>query len=192
MTRISLICATFLLAACGGGNDSADLGVAPDMVARKVGSISGPGACGVPNALAVSEVAGVRLTQTATITPQAANALNRYVAEVARPAIGNKGGGLVALQVAAHYACRTRNSRRGARLSEHALGNAIDISAFILADGSRITVLGWRGADAKILRRLHSGACGPFGTVLGPDADRHHQDHFHFDVAEYRSGTYCR
>lgn len=191
MNRLALICSVFLLAACGGGNDS-DLGVAPDMVARKVGNISGPGACGVPNALAVSEIAGVRLTQTATITPRAANALNAYVAKVARPVIGNKGGGLVALQVAAHYACRTRNSRAGARLSEHALGNAIDISAFILADGTRLTVLGWRGRDAKILRQLHAGACGPFGTVLGPEADRHHQDHFHFDVAEYRSGSYCR
>ena len=191
MTRLSLICATFLLAACGGGGSN-DIGVASDMVARKVGNIPGPGACGVPNALAVSEVAGVRLSQTATITPRAANALNRYVAQVARPVIGTKGGGLVELQVAAHYACRTRNSRRGARLSEHALGNAIDISAFVLADGTRISVLGWRGRDAKLLRRLHAGACGPFGTVLGPEADRHHQDHFHFDVAEYRSGTYCR
>lgn len=191
MKRITLICFTFLLAACGGGGGD-DIGLAPDMVARKIGSVSGPGACGVPNALAVSEVAGVRLTQTATITPRAANALNRYVAQVARPLIGNKGGGLVALQVAAHYSCRTRNNRPGARLSEHALGNAIDISAFILADGTRISVLGWRGRDGKLLRRLHSGACGPFGTVLGPDADRHHQDHFHFDVAEYRSGTYCR
>ena len=193
MTRIFLICASFFLAACGGsgGNDD-DIGVAPDMVARKVGGISGPGACGVRNALAVSEVAGVRLSQTATLTPRAANALNRYVSQVARREIGNKGGGLVALQVASHYACRTRNSRPGARLSEHALGNAIDISAFILADGSRITVLGWRGRDSKLLRRLHSGACGPFGTVLGPNADRHHQNHFHFDVAGYRSGPYCR
>ena len=188
MRRIYLICAAVFLAACG----SDDLGIAPDMVARKIGNISGPGACGARNALAVSEVAGVRLSQTATITPRAANALNRYVANVARPAIGKKGGGLVALQVAAHYACRTRNNRPGARLSEHALGNAIDIAAFILADGTRITVLGWRGADAEMLRRLHAGACGPFGTVLGPEADRHHQDHFHFDVAAHRGGPYCR
>lgn len=190
MRRTFLICMMFLLSACGGGGD--DIGIAPDMVARKIGTVSGPGQCGVRNALAVSKVAGVRLSQSATLTPRAANALNRYVAQVARKEIGRKGGGLVGLQVVAHYACRTRNSRPGARLSEHALGNAIDISAFILADGTRISVLDWRGRDSALLRRLHRGACGPFGTVLGPDADRHHQDHFHFDVAEYRSGTFCR
>jgi hypothetical protein len=42
------------------------------------------------------------------------------------------------------------------------------------------------------MRRMHRGACGPFGTVLGPEADRYHQDHFHFDTARYRSGSYCR
>ena len=44
----------------------------------------------------------------------------------------------------------------------------------------------------RLLRRLHGGACGPFGTVLGPESDRFHQDHFHFDTASYRSGPYCR
>jgi hypothetical protein len=42
------------------------------------------------------------------------------------------------------------------------------------------------------MRRAHKTACGPFGTVLGPNADRYHQDHFHFDTARYRSGSYCR
>ncbi|NNE88122.1 MAG: extensin family protein [Silicimonas sp.] len=191
MVRAVLIGAAIALAGCGGGSGD-KMGPPPGMVAQNVGNIPGPGSCGVRQALAVSEVAGVRLTQTATLTPRAAKALNRYVANVARKEIGNRGGGLVALKVASHYACRTRNSRPGARLSEHALGNAIDISAFILADGSQISVLGWRGPDGDVLRRLHRGACGPFGTVLGPNADLHHQDHFHFDVAEYRSGTYCR
>ena len=40
------------------------------------------------------------------------------LANVARKEIGNRGGGLVALKVASHYACRTRNSRPGARISE--------------------------------------------------------------------------
>jgi len=39
---------------------------------------------------------------------------------------------------------------------------------------------------------MHRAACGPFGTVLGPNADRFHQDHFHFDTARHRSGPYCR
>ena len=181
------------LAACGGGNSDADDIDRTGLHAEKLGSVSGPGRCGVENAYRVNSAAGVRLTQPATLSRKTMNRLDNWLRTQAIPAIGNRGGGLVAIQVPSHYACRTRNSIPGARLSEHALGNAIDISAFILADGSRITVLGgWRGEDSRLLKRLHASACGPFGTVLGPNADRHHQDHFHFDVAGYRSGPYCR
>jgi hypothetical protein len=63
-----------------------------------------------------------------------------------------------------------------------------------LRDGTLITLRnGWNDRDTgPLLRRLHKGACGPFGTVLGPDSDRFHRDHFHFDTARYRSGPYCR
>jgi len=44
----------------------------------------------------------------------------------------------------------------------------------------------------RILREMHSTACGPFGTVLGPEANRFHRENFHFDTARYRSGRYCR
>jgi hypothetical protein len=180
----------FVLAACGGR--SSDKIVRGGLEAESIGSISGPGACGVPKAYRVTQAAGVKLSQPATIRLATAQRLDWWLRNQAIPIIGNRGGGLVGIQVAAHYACRTRNSRRGARLSEHAKGNAIDISAFILADGTRLTVLGWRGRDSKVLRRLHASACGPFGTVLGPESDRFHQDHFHFDMADYRNGAYCR
>ncbi|MEW5962670.1 MAG: extensin family protein [Pseudomonadota bacterium] len=56
------------------------------------------------------------------------------------------------------------------------------------------------GADAEaasardaFLRAVHRGACGPFTTVLGPDADAAHLDHFHLDLARRRNGaSYCR
>jgi hypothetical protein len=50
----------------------------------------------------------------------------------------------------------------------------------------------WNGRYASQLRAMSQAACGPFGTVLGPEADRFHRDHFHFDTADYRSGSYCR
>jgi hypothetical protein len=53
-------------------------------------------------------------------------------------------------------------------------------------------ISGWNGRDGALLRQAWQGACGPFGTVLGPDADRWHRDHFHFDTARYSSGPYCR
>ena len=50
------------------------------------------------------------------------------------------------------------------------------------------------GADteSRFLRRLHAGACGPFTTVLGPEANDAHRNHFHFDLAERRRGAYCQ
>lgn len=176
------------LAACGG--DTAPIG---EMRAEKLGRVPGPGACGVENAYSVTQAAGIRLSQPATLSRPAAERLDRWLRQAAIPAIGRKGGGLVEIRVASHYACRSRNNRAGARLSEHAKGNAIDISAFVLADGTRLSVLDdWDGNESRLMRLLHASACGTFGTVLGPNSDRHHRDHFHFDVASHRSGAYCR
>ena len=41
------------------------------------------------------------------------------------------------------------------------------------------------------LRRLHRGACGTFGTVLGPDANEAHRNHFHFDLAARKRSAFC-
>jgi hypothetical protein len=46
-------------------------------------------------------------------------------------------------------------------------------------------------AEATFLRRLHRGACGTFGTVLGPEANEAHRDHFHFDLAARRRNAFC-
>jgi hypothetical protein len=46
-------------------------------------------------------------------------------------------------------------------------------------------------AEAAFLRRLHKGACGTFGTVLGPDANEAHRDHFHFDLAARKRSAFC-
>jgi hypothetical protein len=121
--------------------------------------------------------------------------VERWVAQVLQPgARAYLGSPVVGLRIAASYACRSRNSQAGARLSEHGRGNAIDISEFHLADGRTITVkAGWRGPreEARFLRYVHRGACEHFSTVLGPKADRHHHNHLHFDLARHgRRGTY--
>jgi hypothetical protein len=46
-------------------------------------------------------------------------------------------------------------------------------------------------SEAAFLRRLHRGACGPFGTVLGPEANEAHRDHFHLDLAPRRRSAFC-
>lgn len=166
-----------------------------DIQGQEVGRVSGSKAgCGIADAVQVRTVAGVALSQQAVMDCTTARALKSWIEKTAKPALAGKGGGLKRLRVAAHYICRTRNNRPGGRISEHGKGRAIDISGLRLQDGTLITVLnGWNDRKtAQALRQLHAGACGPFGTVLGPESDRYHLDHFHFDTARHGNGPYCR
>ena len=172
-------------AVCG---DSAIQG---EVVGFVPGRLSG---CGIENGVRVRSVSGISLSQQSVMDCPTAQALKRWIDQGMKPSVGNFGGGVREIRVAAHYACRTRNNQAGARISEHGKGRAIDISGFYLRDGSVITLLeGWGRRDTgAILRSMHRTACGIFGTVLGPDSNRFHRDHFHFDTARYRSGSYCR
>lgn len=167
----------------------------PNIRGRQIPAIAGtaPG-CGIADPVQVTEVHGIRLSVAATMDCETARALGTWVQRGAIPTIGNSGGGIAQFRVAAHYACRPRNSQPGARISEHGKGRAIDISAIQLRNGETITILdGWsERRNGRMLRAMWQSACGPFGTVLGPDANRFHLDHFHFDTARYRSGPYCR
>jgi len=142
--------------------------------------------CGVPDAVRVSQVSGVRLSQAATIDCDTARALNTWVSEVVQPAYKDR---VVELRIAAHYICRSRNNIRGAKVSEHGKGKAVDISAFVLSNGRTLPVEG--GFD-RTMRRVHKGACGIFKTTLGPGSDGFHEDHLHFDTSDRRGGAYCR
>lgn len=85
------------------------------------------------------------------------------------------------------YNCRRMYGRSTGDWSEHATADAIDLSGVVLADGTRITVVGdWTG-DAKkaaFLRDVRDGACRLFATVLSPDYNAAHRDHFHLDQAD--------
>ena len=166
----------------------------PDLQGDVVGYVPGRlSACGIKEAVRLRSVSGVTLSQSALMDCNTAKALKKWTERGAKPALRGTGGGLAGYRVAAHYACRTRNNQPGARISEHGKGRAIDISGFALRDGTQLTVLNdWNSRHRKALRSMHKAACGPFGTVLGPNSDRFHRDHFHFDTARYRSGSYCR
>ena len=86
------------------------------------------------------------------------------------------------------YACRNVYNRESGRLSQHATANAFDIAAFRLRDGRRIALAAdWadEGTKGVFLRDVRDGACGIFGTVLGPDYNAAHHNHFHFDMGGY-------
>ncbi|PIE12263.1 MAG: hypothetical protein CSA70_10245 [Rhodobacterales bacterium] len=173
------------------GKVCGDSALQGEPVGQVTGRLAG---CGLSDAVRVRSVDGVVLSQPSVMDCATAKALKTWINNGVRPAVKRQGGGVSGLRVAAHYSCRTRNNKAGAKISEHGRGRAIDISAIQLKDGSDISVLrDWgRGRKGKALRKMHAAACGPFGTVLGPQADRYHQDHFHFDTARYRSGSYCR
>ncbi len=162
--------------------------VAPTFVATTAG-------CGILEPVEISAAAGVTFTTEAKIDCITARAVADWLMGVVQPAAKERfGTSVTKVRVVGSYVCRTRNHQRGARISEHGKGRAIDIAGFTLADGRQIEVQsGWRkSGESAFLKRVWKGACGVFGTVLGPDSDRFHHDHFHLDTARYRSGSYCR
>lgn len=168
------------------------LGLEGQELARIRGAREG---CGVDRPVRVLSVHGVPLSQGARMDCDMARALAEWVDDAMLPAVGRRGGGVAQITVIGEYSCRTRNNRRGARISEHGRGRAIDIAGYRLADGETVRIIEdyRRGRHRRDLREMYRAACGIFTTTLSPDADRYHQDHFHFDLARHRGGgTYCR
>ncbi len=138
---------------------------------------------------------GIPVTNLGAVKCYLAAPFARWVREDV-PALASRwldGGFVTRIESFGSFACRPVNGIAGNRLSEHGRANAIDIAAFRLRDGRRISVRdGWNSDDPQVrgfLRALHQAACARFAIVLGPDANAFHQDHFHFDMGE---GRYCR
>jgi hypothetical protein len=157
------------------------------------------GVCGAPAPIslkAVNLTPKVELRPAGKLTCALADALGRWLREVVQPrAKALLDDDIVALANVASYHCRPRYDDARQRMSHHAFANAIDISEFITAKGERINPLDhWSGEDArgKFLKEVHAGACGIFGTVLGPEANAAHKNHFHLDLAKRRRSAYCQ
>ncbi|MFN3943494.1 MAG: extensin family protein [Allosphingosinicella sp.] len=102
-------------------------------------------------------------------------------------ALEHFGSRVAAIDHFGSYSCRRLYGRSEGAFSEHATANAVDIAGFRLEDGTRIGVLrDWErdGPRAAFLRDVRDGACRLFSTVLSPDYNEAHRDHFHFDQAE--------
>lgn len=99
---------------------------------------------------------------------------------------------LASIQTMGSYSCR--NVAGTSRRSAHASAAAIDIGGFVLADGRRISVQsGWNGSaqEREFLRVVQRSACRRFKTVLGPDYNAAHRDHFHVEGV-IDGNSYCR
>lgn len=241
------------------------------------------GSCGAPAPVNVSRLGmpKVEVQPPAMLTCPMAAALHAWMKTKVQPAaLASFGSPVVRLISASSYSCRNRYGRSDGPLSEHALGNALDLSGFVLADGRTVRVLqDWgpvardrivektpdkaavqapdapakvtaaaratpvraglsllggrslvkadsaktdaaktdaakpdaakdtgkdeskasenNGADvvtakSAFLHKVHAGACDVFGTVLGPEANDAHRNHFHVDMKARRHRGYCQ
>jgi hypothetical protein len=134
----------------------------------------------------------VAIQPTATLACPIVSALDGWFAGGVQPAAMKWFGVPVAeIKQISAYSCRGMNGQQGAKISEHAFGNALDIASFTLADGRRITVKdGWRGLPEEqgFLRDVHASACQQFSTVLAPGSNAFHYDHIHVDLMRRSSG----
>ncbi len=160
----------------------------PAIIGRTLPAISsGTRGCGIDTPVEITAIDGIALSQPSTLDCGTATALRQWIDAGLRPAFADTR--VVGLQIAGHYVCRSRNNVRGAPVSEHGRGKAIDISGIVLANGRSLTVQGnWNSA----MRAAYKAGCGIFGTTLGPGSDGYHEDHMHFDTANHRNGAYCR
>lgn len=101
------------------------------------------------------------------------------------------GAEVVRIETFGTYNCRPIAG--SGKLSEHAHSNAVDVSAFVLSNGRRISIENdWSGdrRTRQFLEVVHASACKRFRTVLSPNYNAAHHDHFHFDMGG--KGGFCR
>jgi len=153
------------------------------------------GGCSANNAVRLLNY-GIPTSNLGPMTCSLASGFTDWARDIVRPAARKYFGSSIAkIETSGTYSCR-RVSGSG-RLSQHAHANAVDVFAFRLANGRRITVLDdWNGSrDAqRFLRHIQDEACGRFGTVLGPRFNQQHANHFHLDMSPKRvnGAPFCR
>ena len=212
--RILLVVSALLLASCSAreapktqrtGANATTENVRQCMASLKEKSVrfaglpnkSFDGGCRTIDTIKVMDFGTATTNLGAMTCPLAANFAD-WTRYAVRPAAKQYlGADVVRIETMGTFNCRNIYGGRSGKLSEHAFANAVDVSAFVLRDGRRVSVLtGWNGSSEEraFLRRLHQSACKRFGTVLGPDYNSAHANHFHFDMARsMRNGTsFCR
>lgn len=137
-------------------------------------------------AIVLSDKRQIRLEPPVAMRCRLAGTIAQWIIEDVAPAIAEAGKPLDALSGVGAYECRGRNGVPGAKLSEHAIGNAFDIGGLKLADGHIISVQ--EQQDVQLFEKIRVSACARFSTVLGPGADASHKTHVHLDLQERRHG----
>ncbi len=149
--------------------------------------------CGIAHPIEVAALSGnIRIQPATMLNCPMAEALALWVKNELAPGTRKRYlSGIKSIGSMGGYSCRTMNSRRGAPMSEHARGNAMDIGKINLENGRSIlvrdkSVFAFR--ERGLLKSARNDACKYFTTILGPGSDANHADHFHFDLRARRNG----
>ena len=169
---------------------------AAGVVAEPAAEFSGDDQCILEDPVALAAVGAhtgnVGLPGRPTLECRFAAVFGDWLREVVNPVAASLLGSHVdAVVTGPGHQCRRRAG--GGPLSEHALGNAIDVTAIRLIDGRSIRIedlVDAVGPEREFLRAISASACGYFTTVLGPGSDADHSDHLHLDMAERSSAEY--
>jgi hypothetical protein len=150
------------------------------------------GQCSVQHPLNVTSLgSGVGIAPQATLNCRTAEQLALWARDVLMPEAREMLGATPTKVVhASTYVCRTRNNEPGAKLSEHAHANAVDIRAIAFAEREPLDIADRdrTSSDGAFQAAIRAGSCAHFTTVLGPRSNAAHATHFHFDMAERRGG----
>jgi hypothetical protein len=169
-----------------GTPESAGQGVGQPYRAQGYPSEAAPPRLGPAQGNPVAAVGPVAVKPVATLACPIVSMLDRWLADSVQPAAMRWfGQRVVEIKQISAYSCRGMNGNPNAHISEHAFGNALDIAAFTLADGRRISVKdGWKGMPEEqgFLHDVQATACQHFNTVLAPGSNVYHYDHIHVDL----------
>lgn len=134
----------------------------------------------------------IPLKPAAILRCETVAAVAEWVREDLAAAVDSLGAPLAAVEVAASFACRPRNNVKGAKVSEHGFGNALDVGGFETTGPGTLEVKNG-GLPVAFQEQMKSSACKRFATVLGPGSDGYHEDHIHVDLAKRRNAyKMCR
>lgn len=168
---------------------------------RKLGAVftredpvQGENGCGIEAPYRIDRIiSGVALSPASQLRCATALALARWTETVVLPAAAAlpEKVELAGINHGSTYVCRRRNNLPAGKMSEHSIGNAIDIADFEF-DGRQPIGISPRQGDGDIeeafQRAVRGGACLHFTTVLGPGSDASHAGHLHLDIAQRRGG----
>ncbi len=149
------------------------------------------GQCSIENPVLLSSLSnGIEVAPASLMACPVAESLARWMSEVVAPEAERQfQSAPTKLLIGTSYQCR--DQRNGAKLSEHALGNGVDIMGFEFAKRVPLTIASQpeSSPEATFQSAIQKAACPIFNTVLGPGSDADHGDHLHLDLRQ-RKGDY--